>query len=689
MRFKMDVGGVIRKGLLALVIAFAPVIAMAATILPQGKTQFLDNNGNPLTSGTVGFYIPSTTTPKNTWQDAAKNTLNTNPVILDAGGRATIYGEGSYRMIVKNAAGSTIYDAVTAGSGAESGSSSVYWGGTSGGSANAQTITAADFTGADGQVIAFIAGLTNTGALTIDPSNFAATAIRKDLPGGPVALIGGEVRAGNLIMAVYDSAAGYFHLVNQPDPFGGQAVAGVTAAAITDVLGSNGTVVSVTGGTTINSLGTRPNQFKIVYFTGVNTLTHNATTLILPGGTNITTAANDAMGVISDGSGNARVVWYQGPGVAVFNPAIDNNFTATQSITITGNGAVLNGVSTDAGSVSGPNVMLYRDSATPAASDFIGAIVADGEDSAANRTTYGTAGFQISNATDASEAATFYLSMMVAGAPVTTMTMTGATTTFSSVDGGAGGDPIVALSRASASPAAADNIGVIRFNGRDSGANAVTYGNLSAVIDDPTDGSEDAYLYAQTTIAGSLGTRLRVGGGLFHPSATGGDQGNNTINFGTLYQDGSPMRNATTSSFRATNGSTSQALSTTGALTTINFGTEGYDQGSDFASSTWTPPAGRVAMSVFISLSNDGSANAFIAITKNSTTVLGGVQIEADSVTNRYPVTLTVSDVANGTDTYNVRYYTSSAGFTAVAQENLSGSDYQATVFTGWMIGGT
>jgi hypothetical protein len=38
----------------------------------------------------------------------------------------------------------------------------------------------------------------------------------------------------------------------------------------------------------------------------VLTLTHNATSLILPGATNITTAANDTALLISEGSGNWR-----------------------------------------------------------------------------------------------------------------------------------------------------------------------------------------------------------------------------------------------------------------------------------------------------------------------------------------------------------------------------------------------
>lgn len=94
--------------------------AQTASILPQGKTQFLDNNGNPLTSGTVGFYIPSTLTFKTTWQNSAESISNTNPVVLDAGGRAIIYGDGNYRMIVKDRLGNLVYDQLTSSTGSGS-----------------------------------------------------------------------------------------------------------------------------------------------------------------------------------------------------------------------------------------------------------------------------------------------------------------------------------------------------------------------------------------------------------------------------------------------------------------------------------------------------------------------------------------------------------------------------------------
>lgn len=102
---------------LFLVIGTAAYAADTASILPPAKTTFLDQNGKPLTSGTVDFYIPGTTTRKATWQDAAETNLNTNPVILDAAGRAIILGSGSYRQVVKDRSGNIIWDQITASGG--------------------------------------------------------------------------------------------------------------------------------------------------------------------------------------------------------------------------------------------------------------------------------------------------------------------------------------------------------------------------------------------------------------------------------------------------------------------------------------------------------------------------------------------------------------------------------------------
>lgn len=79
-------------------------------LLPNGKQAFTDANSRPLAGGKVFFYVANTLTPKDTYQDSAQTILNTNPVVLDARGEATIIGTGAYRQILKDASDVTIWD---------------------------------------------------------------------------------------------------------------------------------------------------------------------------------------------------------------------------------------------------------------------------------------------------------------------------------------------------------------------------------------------------------------------------------------------------------------------------------------------------------------------------------------------------------------------------------------------------
>jgi hypothetical protein len=56
---------------------------------------------DPLRAGWIQFYNIGTTTPKNTWSDAGLTVLNTNPIVMDAGGRFTVnvFGDGDYTMV--------------------------------------------------------------------------------------------------------------------------------------------------------------------------------------------------------------------------------------------------------------------------------------------------------------------------------------------------------------------------------------------------------------------------------------------------------------------------------------------------------------------------------------------------------------------------------------------------------------
>lgn len=186
-----------------------------ATILPLAETQFNDALGVPLAGGSVYFYTPSTTTPKDTYQDANQTIANSNPVILDSAGRAIIFGSGAYRQVVYDANGNLIWDQNTS----EAVVGQASFGGTSTGSANAQIVSVGTFSGADGSTINFTAGFTNTGSMTIQvgPSG-SPIAVLKNGPSGPVNLVAGDIAAGNIYSISYSVVLGTFQLLQSIPP---------------------------------------------------------------------------------------------------------------------------------------------------------------------------------------------------------------------------------------------------------------------------------------------------------------------------------------------------------------------------------------------------------------------------------------------------------------------------------------
>lgn len=85
----------------------------------------------------------------------------------------------------------------------------------------------------------------------------------------------------------------------------------VASDATCDILGAASPRVAISGTTTITSLGTAANKMRFVRATGAFTLTHHGTSLICPGGANLSVAAGDTFIVMSDSSGNARIFGYQ------------------------------------------------------------------------------------------------------------------------------------------------------------------------------------------------------------------------------------------------------------------------------------------------------------------------------------------------------------------------------------------
>lgn len=85
----------------------------------------------------------------------------------------------------------------------------------------------------------------------------------------------------------------------------------IASGTTTDLSTVKGMYVSVTGTSTITSFGTaKAGWMKYLRFTGVATITYNATSMILPEAASITTQAGDFALFVSEGSGNWRCLQY-------------------------------------------------------------------------------------------------------------------------------------------------------------------------------------------------------------------------------------------------------------------------------------------------------------------------------------------------------------------------------------------
>lgn len=69
------------------------------------------NTGQPIAAGRLYIYVSGTDTPAAVYADVTLTTPQTNPVILDAGGRAVLYlAAGSYKFVLKTAADEEVWE---------------------------------------------------------------------------------------------------------------------------------------------------------------------------------------------------------------------------------------------------------------------------------------------------------------------------------------------------------------------------------------------------------------------------------------------------------------------------------------------------------------------------------------------------------------------------------------------------
>jgi hypothetical protein len=283
----------------------------------NGATVRVDIQGalQALATQSSGATAPGTTYPFQMWADTTANVLKMRNAANSA-----------WLVVGKNA-GLVIVDVATAGTvdlGAAT-SFNVRLTGTT-------TITSFGSTATAGEVYVCRAAaaftLTHNGTSLILPGAANITTAADDR----FAMM--ALGSGNWLCLWYQRAAG--STVGADGTF-----TDIASATTTDIGAVASVNLRVTGTTTITGLGTiASGTRRKLRFAGVLTLTHNGTSLILPGAANITTAADDVAEAVSLGSGNWIVVSYQ----RASGRPIVSSITATAVATTSGSTIDITGI---------------------------------------------------------------------------------------------------------------------------------------------------------------------------------------------------------------------------------------------------------------------------------------------------------------------------------------------------------
>ena len=302
---------------------------MAGVLLPVANIlQALSDTGAVLAGGKLYTYVAGTTTNQDTYKQQALSVLHTNPIVLDSAGRlpASVWATAglTFKLVFKTSADVQIgptWDNV-AGINDTSALGVTYFGGTSGGTANVQTLTFSNGPAAyaQGNEFLFKAGNTNTGAATLNVNGLGAKTFKKEDEND---LVGGEIIASRWYRAIYDGTylileALDNQLANRVD---------VTCAATIDLDAADSEYVRVTGSTGPVTAITLSNGRECdVVFASTPTLTNGAS-LILPGGANITVVADDTARFRGEASGVVRCLSF-----APASKRAVNTFTKAQGV---------------------------------------------------------------------------------------------------------------------------------------------------------------------------------------------------------------------------------------------------------------------------------------------------------------------------------------------------------------------
>lgn len=218
---------------------------------------------------------------------------------------------------------------------------------------------------------------TNGGAATYIPGTIAGTSVITVADGGTgVATITGLVKAngtsafsaaaagtdyyapGSTDVAIADGGTGASTAIGAVDNLHTQG-SNIASASTTDLSAATGLYVIISGSVTITALGTcAAGVLRIVRFSGAPLITHNATSLALPGNANIQVAGGDSMVFVSHGSGNWRCVLHEPSGAIGVNRGGTGAVTLTGLLSGNGTGAITGSATINDGNWSGTDLTV-------------------------------------------------------------------------------------------------------------------------------------------------------------------------------------------------------------------------------------------------------------------------------------------------------------------------------------------
>ena len=330
-----------------------------------------DSNGDPISGQKLNFYETGTTNRADTFTDNALSVAHANPVVADGAGRfAAIYLQSISYKVVWTDADDVVLKTWDPVNGTFDVSGDDYTPSQQSPADMTVKVSAGRFFDLVSRT--FVTNAVQTSSLIVAPvTNPRIDLVHIDRRTGVIGVVTGTeaaspvvpaVPAGGLPVAEVALAVGVTEIIDSlitdirelavlgtgnviqvntgadagAVPLNAQAFVDVASATTTDIGAATSHNVRITGTTTITGLGTVASGLRRkVRFAAALTLTHNGTSLILPGTANITTAANDSGEFISLGSGNWLCLNYKkADGTAVVSITLETEQATTSGETV-------------------------------------------------------------------------------------------------------------------------------------------------------------------------------------------------------------------------------------------------------------------------------------------------------------------------------------------------------------------